>query len=77
MGGLSRHYDFNASTCVFNRGVVLIDPERWRTLGLTLAIESLVEAYVKCGARLWRGGVSQPPFLLGAGWSVREIGSEV
>ena len=61
MGGLSRNYDFNASTCVFNRGVVLIDPERWRALGLTLAIESLVEAYVKCGARLWRGGVSQPP----------------
>ena len=67
MGGLSRHYDFNASTCVFNRGVVLIDPERWRALGLTLAIESLVEAYVKCGARLWRGGVSQPPFLLALG----------
>ena len=34
---------------------------------MTLAIESLVEAYVKCGARLWRGGVSQPPFLLALG----------
>lgn len=54
-------------TCVFNRGVVLFDPARWRALRLTQTIEALVEAYVKSKARLWRGGVSQPPFLLALG----------
>ena len=70
-------------TCVFNRGVVLFDPRRWRELGLTRTIEELVSAYVKSHARLWRGGVSQPPFLLALGgryaklpleWNVRGLG---
>ncbi|KAJ8610613.1 hypothetical protein CTAYLR_007166 [Chrysophaeum taylorii] len=70
-------------TCVFNRGVVLFDSERWRALRLTTTIEKLVAYYVKSKARLWRGGVSQPPFLVAlAGrykklpleWNVRGVG---
>ena len=44
--------------------VVLFDCERWRELRLTETIEDLVEAFVQSRARLWRGGISQPPFLL-------------
>ena len=64
------------STCVFNRGVVLFDPRRWRELRLTRLIEDLVEAYVKSRARLWRGGVSQPPFLLALGGRYAKLGLE-
>ena len=89
IGELSRARFFGAGarvhngTCVFNRGVVLFDPRRWRELGLTRTIEELVSAYVKSHARLWRGGVSQPPFLLALGgryaklpleWNVRGLG---
>ena len=77
MGGLSRHYDFNASTCVLTEAWYSHRCGRWRALGLTLAIESLVEAYVKCGARLWRGGVSQPPFLLALGGRYAKLDPEV
>lgn len=75
--------DLSNSTCVFNRGVVLFDCERWRELRLTETIEDLVEAFVQSRARLWRGGISQPPFLLAlAGrylkldleWNVRGLG---
>lgn len=70
-------------TCVFNRGVVLFDCARWRELRLTETIEDLVDAFVESRARLWRGGISQPPFLLTlAGryiqldleWNVRGLG---
>lgn len=70
-------------TCVFNRGVVLFDAKRWRELRLTAVIEELVAAYVKSKAKLWRGGVSQPPFLvalagrykkLALEWNVRGVG---
>lgn len=70
-------------TCVFNRGVVLFDARRWRDLRLTAVIEELVAYYVKSKAKLWRGGVSQPPFLVAlAGrykklpleWNVRGVG---
>ena len=63
-------------TCVFNRGVVLFDPARWRALRLTETIEALVDAYVKSKARLWRGGVSQPPFLLALGGRYAKLGLE-
>ncbi|KAJ1460095.1 nucleotide-diphospho-sugar transferase, partial [Pelagophyceae sp. CCMP2097] len=70
-------------TCVFNRGVVLFDAAKWRNMRLTSAIEELIVLYVKSRARLWRGGVSQPPFLLalagryadlGLAWNVRGLG---
>lgn len=70
-------------TCVFNRGVVLFDCARWRELRLTETIEDLVDGFVESKARLWRGGISQPPFLLTlAGrylqldleWNVRGLG---
>lgn len=73
----------DASTCVFNRGVVLFDSKRWRDLHLTETIEELVEAFVASKAKLWRGGVSQPPFLLALtgrylkldiSWNVRGLG---
>ena len=70
-------------TCVFNRGVVLFETKRWRDLGLSATIEALIFSYVKSKAKLWRGGVSQPPFLVAlAGrykklpleWNVRGLG---
>jgi len=70
-------------TCVFNRGVVLFEAKRWRDLSLSALIEALVFSYVKSKAKLWRGGVSQPPFLIAlAGrykklpleWNVRGLG---
>lgn len=73
IGGLTANYAFNGTTCVFNRGVVLIDPKQWREMGLTLAIEELVVAYVNSRARLWRGGVSQPPFLLALGGRYQKL----
>ena len=69
--------------CVFNRGVVVFDTLRWRTLQLTETIEDLVDAFVDSKAKLWSSGISQPPFLLAlAGryeqlpvtWNVRGLG---
>jgi lipopolysaccharide biosynthesis glycosyltransferase len=74
---------YSNETCVFNRGVVLFDCPRWRELRLTETIEDLVDAFVASRAKLWRGGISQPPFLLAlAGryfkldmeWNVRGLG---
>ena len=74
---------YSNETCVFNRGVVLFDALRWRELRLTETIEDLVDAFVSTRAKLWRGGISQPPFLLAlAGrylkldmeWNVRGLG---
>ncbi|KAJ1453459.1 nucleotide-diphospho-sugar transferase [Pelagophyceae sp. CCMP2097] len=71
------------TTCVFNRGVVLFDCARWRELRLTETIEDLVDAFVESHAKLWRGGISQPPFLLtltgrylklDLEWNVRGLG---
>lgn len=53
------------TTCVFNRGVVLINTARWAALNVTGTIEELVSAHLsKSAGPLWRSGVSQPPFLL-------------
>ena len=77
---------YSNETCVFNRGVVLLDCKRWRELRLTETIEDLVDAYVHSHAKLWRGGISQPPFLLAlAGrymklnmeWNVRGLGRSI
>ena len=74
---------YSNETCVFNRGVVLFDSARWRELRLTETIEDLVDAFVSTRAKLWRGGISQPPFLLtlagrylklGVEWNVRGLG---
>lgn len=74
---------YSNDTCVFNRGVVLFDSARWRELRLTETIEDLVDAFVATRAKLWRGGISQPPFLLtlagrylklGVEWNVRGLG---
>lgn len=89
IAGLSHDRFFGATpivdqdACVFNRGVVLFDTARWKELRLTSTIEELVTTYVKSRMRLWRGGVSQPPFLIAlAGrykklpleWNVRGVG---
>ena len=69
--------------CVFNRGVVVFDTLRWRTLQLTETIEDLVDAFVDSKAQLWSSGISQPPFLLAlagryeqlpVSWNVRGLG---
>lgn len=48
--------------CVFNRGILVIDLNMWRTLKITTDIEKWMTVNSK--ADLYFEGVSQPPFLL-------------
>ncbi|KAL2630928.1 hypothetical protein R1flu_015614 [Riccia fluitans] len=51
-------------TCVFNRGVLLMNATRWTELNITDAIEWWMEQFQKAEEPLYRYGLSQPPFLL-------------
>ncbi|KAH8045422.1 hypothetical protein JL720_16701 [Aureococcus anophagefferens] len=70
-------------TCVFNRGVLLLNGEIWRRERMAERIERLVVDFVHSKGALFRAGVSQPPFLLalanhyfklGQEWNVRGLG---
>ncbi|CAE8718197.1 unnamed protein product [Polarella glacialis] len=72
-------YELKATkkACVVNRGVVLIDTERWAATNITGAIEALVAAHLtKSKGPLWRSGVSQPPFLLAIAGRYHDLGAE-
>merc|ERR1719162_1725324 len=56
--------DSKREDCVVNRGVVLIDVEVWKNIGMTSMIEELVKIHLSGDGPLWQSGVSQPPFLL-------------
>ncbi|KAG6556247.1 hypothetical protein Mapa_002188 [Marchantia paleacea] len=55
---------FEEQTCIFNRGVLVINATRWSELNVTGKIEWWMEEYHKAEKPLYRYGLSQPPFLL-------------
>eukprot|EP00928_Gymnodinium_smaydae_P037515 TRINITY_DN26023_c0_g4_i2.p1 TRINITY_DN26023_c0_g4~~TRINITY_DN26023_c0_g4_i2.p1 ORF type:complete len:683 (+),score=114.46 TRINITY_DN26023_c0_g4_i2:99-2051(+) len=61
--------------CVINRGVVLIDVERWAAANITGTIEALVALHMSDGP-LWRSGASQPPFLMAVSGYYHDLGPE-
>lgn len=72
--------------CVFNRGVFLLDVQRWQELGITKEIETYMKAYALSKKDLYRFGMSQPPWLLairgrylklGVWWNCRGLGREL
>mmetsp|Transcript_4674 Transcript_4674/g.16693 ORF Transcript_4674/g.16693 Transcript_4674/m.16693 type:complete len:547 (+) Transcript_4674:109-1749(+) len=73
------------NTCVFNRGVLLLNRHVWLKERVAERIERLVVDFVHSRGVLFRAGVSQPPFLLalaaryfklGAEWNVRGLGRD-
>ena len=73
------------TTCVFNRGVLVLNRAEWLKERLAEHIERHVIDYVHCRGALFRSGVSQPPFLLALGtqyfklpgdWNVRGLGRD-
>lgn len=73
-------------TCVFNRGVFVVDVKRWRDLKLTKDIEHWMDRYRHSKKDLYKFGMSQPPWLLalrgryqtlGAEWNCRGLGREL
>jgi len=51
-------------SCVFNRGVFVVDVPRWQALGVTRDIETYMKAYSTSKKDLYHFGMSQPPWLL-------------
>ncbi|KAJ8613414.1 hypothetical protein CTAYLR_002277 [Chrysophaeum taylorii] len=72
-------------TCVFNRGVLLLNRDVWLRDRLAEHIERHVIDFVHARGALFRSGVSQPPFLLALAtnyerldgeWNVRGLGRD-
>lgn len=72
-------------TCVFNRGVLLLNRDVWLQQRLAEHIERHVIDFVHSRGALFRSGVSQPPFLLALAnnyerlpgeWNVRGLGRD-
>ncbi|CAI5479113.1 unnamed protein product [Closterium sp. Yama58-4] len=55
---------FNKTTCVFNRGVLLMDVQRWLQSNISGAIEWWMSEFSRAPNPLYKFGMSQPPFLL-------------
>lgn len=73
------------ATCVFNRGVLLLNRDVWLQQRLAEHIERHVVDFVHSRGALFRSGVSQPPFLLALAndyqrlhgeWNVRGLGRD-
>eukprot|EP00401_Gymnodinium_catenatum_P027548 CAMPEP_0117531258 /NCGR_PEP_ID=MMETSP0784-20121206/38766_1 /TAXON_ID=39447 /ORGANISM="" /LENGTH=472 /DNA_ID=CAMNT_0005327627 /DNA_START=1 /DNA_END=1417 /DNA_ORIENTATION=- len=73
-------------SCVFNRGVFMMDVARWRELGLTKEIETYMAAYKNARTDLYKYGMSQPPWLLAirgrykklsSSWNCRGLGRDL
>eukprot|EP00933_Yihiella_yeosuensis_P082547 TRINITY_DN96468_c0_g1_i1.p1 TRINITY_DN96468_c0_g1~~TRINITY_DN96468_c0_g1_i1.p1 ORF type:complete len:605 (+),score=92.23 TRINITY_DN96468_c0_g1_i1:68-1882(+) len=52
----------NPEACIANRGVLVIDVTEWRAQRIASGIEFWLETYSTND--IWRGGMSQPPWLL-------------
>jgi hypothetical protein len=70
-------------TCVFNRGVLVIDTKHWLQENLTEAITWWMDQFQSADEVLYKYGLSQPPFLLSlygkyeklpGPWNVRGLG---
>ncbi|CAI5464173.1 unnamed protein product [Closterium sp. Yama58-4] len=55
---------FDKTTCVFNRGVLLMDVQRWLQSNISGAIEWWMAEFSRAPNPLYKFGMSQPPFLL-------------
>ncbi|CAI5508555.1 unnamed protein product [Closterium sp. Naga37s-1] len=55
---------FDRTTCVFNRGVLLMDVQRWLQSNVSGAIEWWMTEFSRAPNPLYKFGMSQPPFLL-------------
>ncbi|CAI7898567.1 unnamed protein product [Closterium sp. NIES-54] len=55
---------FDRTTCVFNRGVLLMDVQRWLQSNVSGAIEWWMAEFSSAPNPLYKFGMSQPPFLL-------------
>ncbi|GJP34207.1 hypothetical protein CLOM_g3013 [Closterium sp. NIES-68] len=55
---------FDKTTCVFNRGVLLMDVQRWLQSNISGAIEWWMGEFSRAPNPLYKFGMSQPPFLL-------------
>ncbi|CAI6006028.1 unnamed protein product [Closterium sp. NIES-64] len=55
---------FDRTTCVFNRGVLLMDVQRWLQSNVSGAIEWWMAEFSRAPNPLYKFGMSQPPFLL-------------
>ena len=62
-----------SDTCVFNRGLLLINTRVWGRARLTSMIECFVGAFIASNGTLWRLGASQPPILLAAARSFTRL----
>lgn len=63
-------------TCIANRGVLVIDVDRWKQVNLTGKIEQWMVYYRQADGDLWYGGMSQPPWLLAMHNDYKELGEE-
>merc|ERR1712232_763105 len=63
-GGVKFVQKLSNESCVFNRGVFVVDLERWRQLHIVQDIEQWMQLYSQSKADLYRFGMSQPPWLL-------------
>eukprot|EP00929_Paragymnodinium_shiwhaense_P062321 TRINITY_DN3111_c1_g1_i1.p1 TRINITY_DN3111_c1_g1~~TRINITY_DN3111_c1_g1_i1.p1 ORF type:complete len:700 (-),score=185.89 TRINITY_DN3111_c1_g1_i1:579-2678(-) len=72
-------------SCVFNRGVFLVDTVAWTRMKMTAEIELYMKAYKDAKTDLYKFGVSQPPWLLAirdrykelsGDWNCRGLGRE-
>ncbi|EFJ37980.1 hypothetical protein SELMODRAFT_437525 [Selaginella moellendorffii] len=74
---------FDPTACIFNRGVLVIDPRKWIEHNSTEAIEWWLDEFHQAQKPLYKYGVSQPPFLLAlynhykkldTAWNTRGLG---
>ncbi|CAK8987915.1 unnamed protein product [Durusdinium trenchii] len=64
------------SSCIANRGLLLIDVKAWADLKLTESIEFWLEQYRKADGELWVGGMSQPPWLLAINGNYMQLNAD-
>eukprot|EP00270_Netrium_digitus_P011753 TRINITY_DN3750_c0_g3_i1.p2 TRINITY_DN3750_c0_g3~~TRINITY_DN3750_c0_g3_i1.p2 ORF type:complete len:222 (-),score=57.19 TRINITY_DN3750_c0_g3_i1:99-743(-) len=55
---------YDKKTCVFNRGVLVIDVPKWNKMNMTGTIEWWMFQFQRAENTLYKFGLSQPPFLL-------------
>ncbi|CAJ1334500.1 unnamed protein product [Effrenium voratum] len=68
--------NYNPKACIANRGLLVIDVQRWGQLKLTAEIEAWLSRYSSSKRDLWRAGVSQPPWLLAMKEDFLDLGDE-
>ncbi|CAE8620267.1 unnamed protein product [Polarella glacialis] len=68
--------NYDPKACIANRGLLVIDVQRWIRFDLTGKIEMWLGHYRDSKADLWLGGMSQPPWLLAMNGNFLELSDE-